>query len=222
MASPSRGTKRPSHLEEDSVSKKIQANLNSRLYGIPQHSLPLIIPAPPPSRPARITGFSTPVQPTLATTPEDLLQAPLTALDQALSQEPGPQKITQQKKTLSGVERPPVTRTWQVFGDSKSTTYLKSSTTLDEYEIACRYFHARLALVARGFSTDELLQIFNSCLPSFLQDGDDYERKLAYQAFEREYDLVEDKLVEKIQAYANAWLNSEGGSYYREQYTLHR
>lgn len=84
--------------------------------------------------------------------------------------------------------------------------------------MACRYFHARLSLVARGFNIEELKQIFSSCLPFFLTIGEDYERNLARQYFEEQHDWVEDRLVERLRAYATDWLETPGGSLYKEQY----
>lgn len=146
------------------------------------------------------------------------------ARDKRLPLQPSPLKPEQRNKgIIARDQRPPVAETWQVFGDSLSTAYLQSASNLDKYKIACRFFHARLALVARGFNIDELKQIFTSCLPAFLRnDYMDYERKRASREFEKQHDWVEDRLVERIRGYAKLWLQSPGGSYYRDEYLISR
>lgn len=121
-----------------------------------------------------------------------------------------------------GATRAPVGKTWAVYGAKHSGDYLRSLDTFDAYKIACRYFHAWLALVARGFSIDELKHIFTTCLPSFLKDADDYERKLALKEFENGYVWVEEQLVTRIKAYATTWLESATGTRYQELYKVHR
>lgn len=150
--------------------------------------------------------------------------SPSAARDQRLPLQSNQSKPEQRNKgIIASDQRPPVAETWQVFGDYLSTAYLQSASNSDKYKIACRYFHARLALVARGFTIDELKQIFTSCLPAFL--GNDYmdnERKRAFREFEKQHDWVEDRLVERIRGYAKLWLQSPGGSYYRDQYLVSR
>ncbi|MCJ1266411.1 hypothetical protein MMC22_006296 [Lobaria immixta] len=150
--------------------------------------------------------------------------SPSAARDQRLPLQSNPSKPEQRNKgIIASDQRPPVAETWQVFGDSLSTAYLQSASNSDKYKIACRYFHARLALVARGFTIDELKQIFTSCLPAFLRnDYMDNERKRAFREFEKQHDWVEDRLVERIRGYAKLWLQSPGGSYYRDQYLVSR
>lgn len=87
-----------------------------------------------------------------------------------------------------------------------------------EYKNGCRYFHSRLVLIARGFSIDELKNIFNVTLPQFLKDGKEYNQKTACRTFEDEYDWVTDKLIKRIRSYAKLWLASPGGSNYRVKY----
>ena len=118
--------------------------------------------------------------------------------------------------------RPPASETWQIFGDSRSTEYLQSTTTIESYQVACRYFHARLALVARGFTIEDLKTIFQSCLPSFLKEGEDDDRRVAFEVFEVEHEWVEARLMERFRGYANLWLQSPGGSDYKQRDQLHR
>ncbi len=71
-----------------------------------------------------------------------------------------------------------------------------------EYKNSYRYFHERLALIVRGFSINELKNIFNTTLPQFLEDDEEYNQKTACRTFEDEYDWVTDKLIERIHRYA--------------------
>ncbi len=87
-----------------------------------------------------------------------------------------------------------------------------------EYKNGCRYFHRHLALITRGFSINELKNIFNATLPQFLEDDEEYNRKTACRTFEDEYDWVTDKLIERIRGYAKLWIASPGGTDYREKY----
>lgn len=87
-----------------------------------------------------------------------------------------------------------------------------------EYKIGCRYFHSRLALIARGFSIDEIKNIFHATMPQFLEEGEDYERKQACRIFEDEYDWVTDKLIERIREYASLWIDTQGGQDYKQKY----
>lgn len=54
-------------------------------------------------------------------------------------------------------------------------------------------------------------------MPAFLLDGADYERKYACEVFEDAHDWIEDKIVQRIGAYANRWLASPGGNLYRKE-----
>lgn len=55
-------------------------------------------------------------------------------------------------------------------------------------------------------------------MPQFLEEEEDYNRKTACRVFEGEYDWVTDRLIEKICGYAKLWIESPGGSDYREKY----
>lgn len=89
---------------------------------------------------------------------------------------------------------------------------------MEEYTVGCRYFHGRLALVARGFSLDELKTIFMATMLAFLRGGADYERKHAREVFEDVHDWIEDKMVQRIAAYAKRWLAIPGGNLYQKEY----
>ncbi|MCJ1264022.1 hypothetical protein MMC22_003893 [Lobaria immixta] len=128
---------------------------------------------------------------------------------------------SKKKKTVLN-ERPPVEKTWEVFGDTDSTNYLSSARTEAEYETGCRYFHARIALIAREFTVDELTQIFHATLPKFIRDGEDYARRKANKIFEDAYDWVQDKIVERLRAYAKLWLKTEGGEVYSTRFVQAR
>ncbi|MCJ1345089.1 hypothetical protein MMC31_003294 [Peltigera leucophlebia] len=76
----------------------------------------------------------------------------------------------QRQKTAFSNHRPPINKTWETFGDQISTDYLSSANNMAEYKNGYRYFHARLSLIARGFSIDELKNISNATFPQFLED----------------------------------------------------
>ncbi|MCJ1344946.1 hypothetical protein MMC31_003151 [Peltigera leucophlebia] len=114
--------------------------------------------------------------------------------------------------------RPPINKTWETFGDQILTDYLSSANNMAEYKNGCRYFHARLSLIARGFSIDELKNIFNATLPQFLEDDEEYNQKTACRTFEDKYDWVTDWLIERIRAYAQLWIASPGGTNYSVKY----
>lgn len=112
---------------------------------------------------------------------------------------------------------PPCLKTWEVFGDADSADYLSSAATLDQYRVACHYFHARLALVARGFAVGELEAIFNDTMPNYIREGHDVDRSKGAKEFERAYNWIQDRLVERLCAYAYLWLETEGGKDYKNR-----
>ena len=77
------------------------------------------------------------------------------------------------------------------------------------------HFHCRLALVARGFHLNELQAIFKATMPDFIREGWDADRERCARVFEDAYNWVEDQLVARLRAYAELWLESEGGKEYR-------
>ena len=131
---------------------------------------------------------------------------------------PSPVTPRRRRKIAVFNQRPPVNKTWEIFGDQDSTDYLSSAANMAEYKIGCRYFHSRLALIARGFSIDEIKNIFHATMPPFLEEGEDYERKQACRMFEDEYDWVTDKLIERICGYASLWIETQGGQDYKQKY----
>ncbi len=122
------------------------------------------------------------------------------------------------RKAAFSNQRPPTNKTWEVFSDQDLTDYLSSANNMAEYKNGCQYFHARLALIVRGFSINELKNIVNATLPQFLEDDKEYNRKTAYRTFKDEYDWVIDELIERIRAYAQLWIDSLGGSDYKAKY----
>ena len=150
-------------------------------------------------------------------TPKPTVKSPSVAYT-----DPGPRKF---QKRASPSERqvrntrPPHDKTWEVFGDSGLAEYLSAATTIEQYHIACYYFHCRLALVARGFHLNELQAIFKVTMPNFIREGCDADRKHCARVFEGAYNWVEDQLVARLRAYAELWLKSEGGKEYRVRET---
>lgn len=131
-----------------------------------------------------------------------------------------PTTPTTPTKTASSppLPRPAAHLTWEVYGDKVSQRYLEKTTTIDEYRSACRFFHGRLAFVVRGLNVFELRSIFLACLPSFLKEGYEHERKAALEAFETAHDRMDRELTTRFLLHANKWLESPAGTCYRDQY----
>lgn len=94
--------------------------------------------------------------------------------DSIVESDPGHQKFKMKvspNKQLLANTQPSAPETWKVFGDSDSVNYLSSATTLDQYWVACYYFHACLALVACEFAASELEAIFKDTVPNWICDG---------------------------------------------------
>lgn len=121
------------------------------------------------------------------------------------------------KKEVVRPKWPVVSRTWSTFGDHDSARFLASAGATDEYKVGSLYFHARLALVVRGLSLDQLHNIFVSTLPPYLQDAPIYERNLAEKSFQAAHDAIEDRIVSRVKAYAESWIASAGGASYKRQ-----
>ncbi len=122
-----------------------------------------------------------------------------------------------QKAAFSN-QRLPTNKTWEIFGDQDLTDYLSSTNNMVEYKNGCWYFYACLALIAHGCSINELKNIFNATLPQFLEDDKEYNQKTACRTFEDKYDWVIDRLIERIHAYAQLWIDFFGGSDYKAKY----
>lgn len=94
----------------------------------------------------------------------------------------------QRRKIAFSNQKPPTNKTWETFGDQDLTDYLFFANNMAEYKNGCRYFHVCFSLIARGFSINELKNIFNATLPQFLEDDEEYNRKTACKIFEDKYD----------------------------------
>ncbi len=121
-------------------------------------------------------------------------------------------------KAAPSNQRPPTSKTWEIFCNQESTDYLSSATNMVKYKNGCRYFYRRLILIARGFSIDKLKNIFNATLLQFLEDDKEYNQKTVCKTFGNEYDWVMDKLIECICRYAGLWIASLSGTDYKEKY----
>ena len=115
---------------------------------------------------------------------------------------------------------PPTAETWKMFGDAHSKAILQAATNNNEYKNVTAQFHARLFLIVRGLSIDELQNMFSSALPPYMVDGDNAARLQASKIFEDSHTAIETQMVGRIRAYASEWLESEGGRNYREKYCL--
>lgn len=87
-----------------------------------------------------------------------------------------------------------------------------------KYKNGNRYFYRRLILIMRGFSINELKNIFNATLSQFLKDDKKYNQKIAYGIFEDEYDWVTNKLIERIYGYISLWIVSLDATDYGKKY----
>lgn len=87
-----------------------------------------------------------------------------------------------------------------------------------EYKNGYQYFHACFSLIARGFSIDELKNIFNATLLQFLEDDKKYNQKTACRTFEDKYDWETNRFIERICGYAQLWIASPGGTDYSMKY----
>lgn len=78
---------------------------------------------------------------------------------------------TPRTKDLQETTMPSPTETWKTFGDLHSRSILQAATNNDEYRNVTAQFHARLFLIVRGLSVDELHNMFSQTLPSYIIDG---------------------------------------------------
>ena len=93
---------------------------------------------------------------------------------------------------------PPAAKTWKTFGDAQSKNLLTAATNHDEYKNMAAHFHARLLLIVRGLSVDELQNMFVGALPPYLSSVNDSERRKASKIFQESHGLVEDRMVKRI------------------------
>lgn len=126
--------------------------------------------------------------------------------------------LRQRQKTAFSNQKPLTNKTWETFGDQDLTNYFFSTNNMAEYKNGCQYFHARFSLIARGFSIDELKNIFNATLSQFLEDDKKYNQKTACRTFEDKYDWVTDRLIERIYGYAQLWIAFSKGTNYSMKY----
>ena len=113
---------------------------------------------------------------------------------------------------------PPAAQAWKTFGNEHGRNILKAATNEIEYKNTTAQFHARLSLIVRGLSYDELSNIFSSAIPAFLREGDGASRLRANKAFEDSHTRIEGMMIQRLHAYASEWFASEGGKNYRERY----
>lgn len=112
---------------------------------------------------------------------------------------------------------PPTKHTWDVFGDADSGAYLQSAANVDQYKTTCYYFYACLALVACEFSVDKLQAISKVTMPDFIYEKLDTDQRKCFKQFERVYNWVQNRLVERFCAYAKLWLKSKREKDYEKQ-----
>ncbi len=106
----------------------------------------------------------------------------------------------------------------EVLGDQRSVARLSTAKDLTEYRNISRYFHARLALVARGLLSYELEEIFCSCLPDFYLQADRHHRRQVQDAFMTAHDWVETHLFAKVNFYVRSWYETPAGKFFRHEW----
>ena len=109
-------------------------------------------------------------------------------------------------------------KTCKTFGDAHSKLIFTSAINHDEYRNVAAQFHARLFLIVRGLTDDELRDIFTAALPPYLNSASTTEHRKAREIFEECQALVEDQIAVRIRAYAQMWLQSPRGSNYETRY----
>lgn len=122
------------------------------------------------------------------------------------------------KNGPSLVEYPPLDIFWVIFGDYASTQFLKSSSSLSDYERNVKYFHGRLALVVRGLNLDELSALYRATLPAWTVHEEEEVQEGMTSSFESAYDWAQDCLISKIKAYADLWFKSPSGIEYKKDW----
>lgn len=60
------------------------------------------------------------------------------------------------------------------------------------------YFYACFSFIICGFFINKLKSIFNTTFLQFLENNKEYNQKTAYRTFKDKYDLMTDRLIEKI------------------------
>lgn len=115
------------------------------------------------------------------------------------------------------IEWPPADRLWAVIGDSASENYLKTQPSLDDYALASKRFHARLYMVVRGLSRDQVQVVFRATVPNWYCKADKGDQLRVSELFETAHTWVESHLIDKLSAYSQLWYKSGAGEkYYKD------
>ncbi|MCJ1271039.1 hypothetical protein MMC22_010938 [Lobaria immixta] len=72
-----------------------------------------------------------------------------------------------------------------------------SQLNIEHYEQAVKLFHARLGLIARGLSPDQLLAISTATLPDFAARAEKSDKDRLLEMFEIAAAWTEDQIVRK-------------------------
>lgn len=112
------------------------------------------------------------------------------------------------------IEWPPADKLWAVIGDSASKNYLKTQPSLDDYTLTSKRFYARLYMVVRSLSRDQVQVVFWATLPNWYGKADKGDQLCVSELFEATHTWVESHLIDKLSAYSQLWYKSTA----REKY----
>ena len=129
-----------------------------------------------------------------------------------------PRTPQSQKFQLAKVTMPSASETWNTYGDAHSKSILQAAINNEKYRNAAMQFHTRLFLIVRGLSVDEMHDMFLKTLPLFVVTNGSSDRLKANGIYEDCQKLVENCMIDRIQAYALMWLNSAEGLEYVRKY----
>lgn len=114
------------------------------------------------------------------------------------------------------VEYPPLDQFWIVFGDPSSSQYLRSASSLEEYDRYVKYFHGRLSLLVRGLHLLEIEAVFRATVPAWNSTADSDFQDAMQESFEAAYDWANAEILKKVRAYSSAWSVSPAGAAFKE------
>ena len=123
----------------------------------------------------------------------------------AESTEPSENQVPEESSSSAlpvKVEWPPKSELWKVIGDRASREYLRSQQSFSRYQLAVKVFAARLSLLVRGLSRDQIIFICRATAPAWYETAERANRDKVTEAFEDAVVWTETKLVQKMRFYA--------------------
>ncbi|MCJ1271719.1 hypothetical protein MMC22_011624 [Lobaria immixta] len=117
---------------------------------------------------------------------------------------------------------PPPAQLWAAFGDTASASFMHSQLNIEQYGLAVTLFHARLGLIVRGLSPDQLLAISLVTNPDFAATADKSDKERLLDLFEIAAAWTEDQIIRKMKQYATMWYKTPASLKYAEDYQYAR